>query len=75
MSIVGSFPRGHWSVRAGQPCFPAGGNPDDFADLIAASPAVGFLSKADLSASTIRDLLDRKGDSDPGDRVSGPPGR
>jgi DNA-binding NarL/FixJ family response regulator len=30
---------------------------DDFADLIAASPAVGFLSKADLSAGAIRDLL------------------
>jgi DNA-binding NarL/FixJ family response regulator len=29
----------------------------DFADLIAASPAIGFLSKADLSATTIRRLL------------------
>ncbi len=45
---------------------------DDFADLIAASPAVGFLSKADLSASAIRDLLDRKGDRDP--QASGPAG-
>jgi DNA-binding NarL/FixJ family response regulator len=45
---------------------------DDFADLIAASPAVGFLSKADLSAGAIRDLLDRTGDGDP--RASGPPG-
>jgi CheY-like chemotaxis protein len=35
---------------------------DDFADLIAASPAVGFLSKADLSAGAIRDLLDLEGD-------------
>lgn len=45
---------------------------DDFADLIAASPAVGFLSKVDLSAGAIRDLLDRKGDGDP--QASGPPG-
>jgi DNA-binding NarL/FixJ family response regulator len=35
---------------------------DDFADLIAASPAVGFLSKADLSAGAIRDLLGLEGD-------------
>jgi DNA-binding NarL/FixJ family response regulator len=34
---------------------------DDFADLIAASAAIGFLSKADLSADAIRDLLDRGG--------------
>jgi two-component system, NarL family, nitrate/nitrite response regulator NarL len=33
----------------------------DFADLVAASPAVGFLSKAALSAQAIRDLL---GDGD-----------
>jgi DNA-binding NarL/FixJ family response regulator len=30
---------------------------EDFADLIAASPAVGFLSKADLSADAIRGLV------------------
>jgi DNA-binding NarL/FixJ family response regulator len=30
---------------------------DDFAELIAESPAVGFLSKADLSADAIRGLL------------------
>jgi CheY-like chemotaxis protein len=30
---------------------------DDLADLIEASPAVGFLSKLDLSAKAIRDLL------------------
>jgi CheY-like chemotaxis protein len=29
----------------------------DFADLIAASPAVGFLSKPDLSAKAIHELL------------------
>lgn len=31
----------------------------DYADLIAASPAVGFLSKSDLSAGAIHALLDR----------------
>jgi CheY-like chemotaxis protein len=31
----------------------------DFADLIAAAPAVGFLSKSDLSARTLREILDR----------------
>lgn len=30
---------------------------DDFAELITESPAVGFLSKADLSAGAIRELL------------------
>lgn len=30
---------------------------DDYAELIAASPAVGFLSKADLSADAIQRLL------------------
>jgi CheY-like chemotaxis protein len=34
---------------------------DDYADLIAASPAVGFLSKAELSAATIHHLLDHEG--------------
>jgi DNA-binding NarL/FixJ family response regulator len=32
-------------------------HPDDFADLIEASPAEGFLSKSALSASAIRALL------------------
>jgi DNA-binding NarL/FixJ family response regulator len=41
----------------------------DYADLIAASPAVGFLPKAALSAGAIGDLLARGGP------VSGPPGR
>ena len=31
----------------------------DYADLIAASPAVGFLSKSDLSADAVHALLDR----------------
>jgi len=30
---------------------------DDYAELIADSPAVGFLSKAELSADAIRRLL------------------
>jgi len=30
---------------------------EDFADLIAASPAVGFLAKADLSARAVHDLI------------------
>jgi CheY-like chemotaxis protein len=40
----------------------------DYAELVAASPAVGFLSKSALSASAIRDLLAGHGDggrSDP----------
>jgi DNA-binding NarL/FixJ family response regulator len=47
---------------------------DDYADLIAASPAIGFLPKTALSARAVRDLL--TGD-DPGasaDRVNGSPG-
>jgi two-component system, NarL family, nitrate/nitrite response regulator NarL len=31
---------------------------EDFADLIATSPAVGFISKSNLSARAIRQLLD-----------------
>ena len=30
---------------------------DDYADLVATSPAVGFLSKSQLSASALRELL------------------
>jgi DNA-binding NarL/FixJ family response regulator len=47
----------------------------DYADLIAASPAVGFLPKAALSAGAIRELLDRHGHPDRGDPISGPRGR
>jgi DNA-binding NarL/FixJ family response regulator len=43
---------------------------EDYADLIAASPAVGFLSKSALSAAAIRDLLDGRGDDEPGPGVS-----
>jgi DNA-binding NarL/FixJ family response regulator len=46
----------------------------DYADLIAASPAVGFLPKAALSAGALRDLLASHGDGDRGKPVSGPPG-
>ena len=35
---------------------------DDFAGLIAASPAIGFLPKAGLSASAIRKVLADSGD-------------
>jgi DNA-binding NarL/FixJ family response regulator len=34
----------------------------DFADLIAASPAVGFLSKSDVSAGRIQEVLKGAGD-------------
>jgi CheY-like chemotaxis protein len=34
----------------------------EFADLIADSPAVGFVSKSDLSARTVSDLVRRSGD-------------
>lgn len=44
---------------------------EDYADLIAASPAVGFLPKAALSAGAIRDLLGLDGDGDDGGRVRG----
>ena len=39
---------------------------DDFADLIRASPALGFVSKTDLSAQAIRDILSRSTDQDSG---------
>jgi CheY-like chemotaxis protein len=35
---------------------------EDFADLIEASPAIGFLGKPTLSAQAITDLLDTVGD-------------
>jgi DNA-binding NarL/FixJ family response regulator len=35
---------------------------EDFADLITATPAAGFLCKSDLSARAIRDLLGNTGD-------------
>jgi DNA-binding NarL/FixJ family response regulator len=48
---------------------------EDYAELIAASPAVGFLSKSTLSAGAIHELLAGHGDGDRGERVSEPPGR
>jgi CheY-like chemotaxis protein len=40
----------------------------DYAELIASSPAVGFLPKTALSAAAIRDLLAGGGDGGHGDR-------
>jgi DNA-binding NarL/FixJ family response regulator len=50
----------------------------DYADLIAASPAIGFLPKAALSAAAIHDLLAGPGHDHydgGGDPISGPPER
>jgi CheY-like chemotaxis protein len=44
----------------------------DYADLIEASPALGFLPKSALSGSAIHDLLRGKRDSEPGDAINGP---
>lgn len=46
---------------------------EDFADLIAESPAVGFIPKTSLSVAAIRELLDGRGSADP--TVTGPRGR
>ena len=45
---------------------------EDFAALIAASPAIGFLPKAALSAPAIRDLLARFNRGTSADEISGP---
>jgi DNA-binding NarL/FixJ family response regulator len=37
----------------------------DYADLIAESPAIGFVAKAELSAAAIQALLDGDGESPP----------
>ncbi len=47
----------------------------DYTDLIAASPVVGFLSKSGLSGEAIRTLIASRGDGHPVDPVSGPRGR
>jgi DNA-binding NarL/FixJ family response regulator len=47
----------------------------DFADLIAASPAAGFLSKSTLSADAIRGVLGLGSDGDSPDPVDGPRSR
>ena len=46
----------------------------DYADLIAASPAVGFIPKSALSAAAIRVLLNGRDGGEPGAAVSGPRG-
>jgi DNA-binding NarL/FixJ family response regulator len=45
----------------------------DYADLIAATPVLGFLSKSALSASAVRDLLESRGQGRVA-AVSEPPG-
>jgi CheY-like chemotaxis protein len=47
----------------------------DYAELIAASPAIGFLPKSALSADAIRQLLAGHGDGGHSDPVTRPPGR
>jgi DNA-binding NarL/FixJ family response regulator len=47
----------------------------DYAELIAASPALGFVSKSALSASAVRDLLESRGGGGSGRAVTGPPGK
>jgi DNA-binding NarL/FixJ family response regulator len=44
----------------------------DYAELIAASPAAGFLSKTAISASAIQELLDSNPGSTCDDSVTGP---
>ena len=48
---------------------------EDFADLVAASPAVGFISKAALSVSAIRRLLDDRGSEATPGPITGPADR
>jgi CheY-like chemotaxis protein len=48
---------------------------EDFADLIADSPAVGFIPKTALSVAAIRELLGGHGTADPAGTVTGPRGR
>jgi DNA-binding NarL/FixJ family response regulator len=52
----------------------------DYADLIAASPALGFLAKSALSAGAVRDLLESRGGAGAGGAgaagaVTEPPGK
>ncbi|MCW2724600.1 MAG: putative transcriptional regulator [Frankiales bacterium] len=46
----------------------------DYAELIGASPVVGFVSKSALSADAIRDLLERDGDGECPLPINGPRG-
>jgi CheY-like chemotaxis protein len=61
------------SVDPGQLILVSAHAEDDFADLIEASPAVGFLVKHALSATAIEDLLRPPGDAR--DRTGQPVGR
>jgi CheY-like chemotaxis protein len=61
------------SVDPGQLILISAHGQDDFADLIEASPAVGFLVKQALSASAIVELLQPPGDAR--DRIGEPVGR
>jgi DNA-binding NarL/FixJ family response regulator len=45
---------------------------EDYVELIADSPVVGFLPKSRLSADAIRELIASHGDGHPVDPVSGP---
>jgi DNA-binding NarL/FixJ family response regulator len=47
----------------------------DYAELIAPSPAIGFLSKIAISAGAIQALLDSDDESKREDPISGPRGR
>jgi DNA-binding NarL/FixJ family response regulator len=46
----------------------------DYADLIAMSPAIGFVPKSALSAAAIRALLDSREEDEPGAAVNEPRG-
>jgi CheY-like chemotaxis protein len=48
---------------------------EDYADLVADSPAIGFIPKIALSAAAIRDLLGGPAAGSSADLVSGPRGR
>jgi DNA-binding NarL/FixJ family response regulator len=48
---------------------------EDYADLVADSPALGFIPKAALSAAAIRALLGGGGRDGTPRRITGPPGR
>lgn len=48
---------------------------EDYADLVADSPALGFIPKNALSAAAIRALLNDRGTDVPPHRITGPPER
>jgi CheY-like chemotaxis protein len=59
------------SAYPGQLILISAHSPDDFADLIEESPAVGFLAKPDLSAGAIEGLLRTPGDARDADGSAG----